>query len=179
MPDVPDPDEHVVGPGRSAGTTGFVDPERPRSAQHLFVPRGHRLFVVFDDRRAANRALFEWSGGMPMPRGAWLYDGPGAAGELDPDRVAGGWVAVLNRMFAFVFSSNVEYVRGLSAAVRAGATVLAVHVPDRATADDAARGMRRLGGHSFAYVMHGNFVPVIPAPLDEVASLRPPRRHAG
>ena len=157
---------------------GFVDPGRPRSARSLFVPRDHRLFVVFDDRRAANRALFEWSGGMPMPKGAWLYDGPVAAAELDPDNGARGWFAVVNRVFAFVFSNNVEYVRGLSLAVRAGATVLAVHVPDRATADDAARGMRRLGGHSFAYVMHGNFVPVIPAPIPE-ASRSSPRRRTG
>lgn len=177
MAQMPDP-----GPGTPAGALppvpGFVDPVRPRSARSLFVPRGHRLFVVFDDRQAANRALFEWSGGMPMPTGAWLFDGPEAATELDPDHSTRGWCAVVNRMFAFVFSSNVEYVRGLSLAVRGGATVLAVHVPDRTTADDAARGMRRLGGHSFAYVMHGNFVPVIPAPV-HAAGRASPRRRTG
>ena len=180
MPELPTPgrpaDDATPPPSTPAG---FVAPARPRSARRLFVPRGHRLFVVFDDRRSANRALFEWSGGMPMATGAWVFDGPDAADDLDPDRDVGGWLAVLNRMFAFVFSSNVEYVRGLSAAVRAGATVLAVHVPDRATADDAARGMRRLGGHSFAYVMHGNFVPVIPAPVSEAGPRPAPRRRAG
>jgi hypothetical protein len=168
------------GPAGEAPTgAGFIDEGRPRSARALFVPRGHRLFVVFDDRRAANRALFQWSGGMPLPKGAWVYDGPVAAAELDPDHDTGGWLALLNRMFAFVFSSNVEYVRGLSLAVRGGAAVLAVHVPDRATADDAARGMRRLGGHSFAYVMHGNFVPVIPAPVTQVGDRAAPRRRTG
>lgn len=142
--------------------TAIIDDDRPRSARRFFVPHGQRLFVVFDDRRSANVALFEWSGGMAMPHGAWMYDGQAGAHELDPDAATGGLFGALSKVFAFVFSANVEYVRALSSAVRRGSTVLAVHVPDRHTADDAARGMRRLGGHSFAYAMHGNFVPLIP-----------------
>lgn len=125
------------------------------------MPQGHRLYVVFDDRRAANMALFEWSGGMPLPEGAWMFDGPDGASALDPD-LAMGRLALLSRVFAFIFSSNVEFVRALSSAVRRGSTVLALHIPNRHIAEDAARGMRWLGGHSVAYAMHGNFVPLTP-----------------
>lgn len=173
MADAPHPDPGAHGTRRlgvGAGTTppgrgwraGFVDDARPRSARQLFVPRGSRLFVVFDDRRSANLALFQWTGGVPLAAGAWMYDGPDGARELDPDAVPPGWRAFTHRLFAFVFSANVEYLRSLSGAVRRGATVVAVHVPDRHTADDAARGMRRLGGSGITYVMHGNFVPLAP-----------------
>lgn len=161
----PEPGHTVDGaaPGDPpGGPAAFVDEDRPRSARQLFVPRGDRLFVVFDDRHRANRALFEWTGGMPLARGAWVYDGPGGARELDPDAVARGWRALTHCMFAFVFSANVEYLRQLSVAVRRGATVVAVHVPDRRAADDTARGMRRLGGHGITYAMHWNFVPLAP-----------------
>ncbi len=162
MGEVPIPAGATSGPGGGGGSASrFIAVDRPRSARSFFVPQGHRLYVVFDDRRAANMALFEWTGGMPLSQGAWMFDGPEGAAALDPDLAVGRW-ALLSRMFAFVFSSNVEFVRALSSAVRRGSTVLALHVPNRHVAEDAARGMRWLGGHSVAYAMHGNFVPLTP-----------------
>lgn len=129
--------------GRSAAT-------RSR-ASRFFLPRPHRLFVVFDDGAAAHAAI-EALG--PQGQGSWFFEGPDGAAELDPVQPGS------SRLFSWVFSHNVEYLESLSQTVATGKSVVGVPARTLQVADDLAGKLRHAGGRPLAYTAHWNFVPL-------------------
>lgn len=125
---------------------------RPR-ATRWFVPRSHRLFLVFDDRATAERALADLAAADAAA--TWFFEGGEGARELDPDAVAGP-----GRLFSWLFSLNVEFLRDLSRSVAGGRVAVAVPARNQRAADDAARLLRQHGAEALAYTAHGNFIPV-------------------
>lgn len=133
--------------GGRAGTTN------QSRAAHFFVPRSHRLFAVFDSRRAAESALEDLS---PADSAAtWIFEGTSGSRELDPGHGAG-----LTRLTSWVFSHNLEYFRGLSHTVATGKVVVAVPARSVRAAEDVGRVLIRHGGRVLAYTAHWNFVPM-------------------
>lgn len=131
-------------------------PVEPPPPARFFVPRSHRLYTVVDSEAAAERMLHELGVGTGGA-GAWVYTGEAGTGALDPDAAAGG-----TRLFSWLFSHNVEFLRTLSRTVRAGDVVVAVPAPNLRTADELARRLRQAGVEVLAYTAHGNFVPLTP-----------------
>jgi len=125
-------------------------PARSRPAR-FFLPRPHRLFVVFDDRAAADAAVHALG---PEANDAWFFEAASGAAELDPVRPGP------SRLFSWVFSHNVEYLEGLSRTVATGRTVVAVPARTLEVAEDVARRLRHNGGRALAYTAHWNFVPL-------------------
>lgn len=139
-------DEPITGPMPEPGVS---------RAARFFVPRSHRLFAVFDDRSGAVAALED----LPEAESAdtWFFEGAAGAAELDPDRRTGP-----GRLFSWVFSHNVEYLRGLSRTVAAGRVVVAVPARTLRAAEGASSVLRRGHGRVLAYTAHWNFVPMTP-----------------
>ena len=136
-------------------STGYNPrPERSRAARY-FVPRSHRLFAVFDNRATADTAVAELRSSPVSKDDTWFFEGDEGARELDPGAV-GGPV----RAFSWLFSDNIEHLRGMSRSVADGQVVVAVFAKNLQAADGAARVLRGHGGQWFAYTAHGNFVPV-------------------
>lgn len=126
-----------------------------RRATHFFVPRSHRLFVLADDDGVAAGALAD----LPAEVAAdtWRFSGAEGVAELDPDLIGGP-----ARLASWLFSHNVEFLRGLARAVASGQVVLAAPARSLRAADTAAAALRRPGLQVLAYTSHWNFVPVTP-----------------
>ena len=127
--------------------------QRRRPAR-FFVPRSHRLFVVFEDRPAAEAALAGLAQAVPSDD-IWFFEGPSGAAELDPYAVTGP-----ARLLSWLFSHNIEHLLELSRIVADGQVVVAVPATHLSEADEVARVLRAGGGQWFSYTAHGNFVPV-------------------
>jgi hypothetical protein len=127
---------------------------RPRPARY-FVPRSHRLFMVFDDRATAGLAVAALQPPASDDQEPWFFEGRPGADEFDPDAVVGA-----GRAFSWLFSHNIEHLRELSRIVADGQVVVAVYAKDLRAADKAARLMRERGGQWATYTAHGNFVPL-------------------
>lgn len=129
----------------------------PRSPQpsRFFMPRSHRLFAVFDDMATAEAALAALPGGEELRARTWVFAGPEGAKLLCP-----GQVADATRLLSWLFSHNIEHLRGMSRLVEDGFVVLALPADRIADADSTARLLRDHGAQWFAYTAHGNFVPV-------------------
>lgn len=131
-----------------AGTS----PSRPA---RYFVPRSHRLFMVFDDRDSAGLAVAALDPAGFFGHEPWFFEGDQGAREFDPDAVEG-----MGRALSWLFSHNIEHLRELSRIVAAGQVVVAVFAKNLRAADQAARLMRARGGQWATYTAHGNFVPL-------------------
>ncbi|MST33631.1 hypothetical protein GHK86_12995 [Acidimicrobiaceae bacterium USS-CC1] len=129
---------------------------RPRPAR-FFFPRSHRLYARFEDRAAADAAVGALAEAGFAVSGAWTFEGPSGASELDPGEITG-----LARLLSWWMSHNVEFLRGFGRAVREGQVVVALPAARLGTADEMAPVLRAGGGQRLVYTAHGNFVPVTP-----------------
>ncbi len=121
----------------------------------FFLPRSHRLFAVFEDMASVETALAALPDGEELRGRTWVFAGPDGARLLGPGEVAGA-----ARLASWLFSHNIEHLRGLARLVEDGFVVVALPVRRVAVADSTARRLREHGAQWSAYTAHGNFVPV-------------------
>jgi hypothetical protein len=116
---------------------------------------------MFDDPAAGHRAAQVLAEkGWNDEGDLWVFEGDQGVRHLD----ARGHSAAI-RLLRFAeraITADVDYLRLFDDALRHGALVLAVRVPSEDAADHLAGELRELGGHSFAYGAHFDFVPVLP-----------------
>ncbi len=127
-----------------------------------FVPPSHRLFALFNDLGAAQKGVdAAMSVGELAFEQLWYFNGETGAKQLDPYELARTGPTRWFRLFIWVFSNNVEYLSTLADAVRQGQTAVAVLIDNEHAANQAARWFWSAGAGSFAYTIHGNYVPVM------------------
>lgn len=127
-----------------------------------FVPPSHRLFALFNDFGAAQEGIdAALSVGELEFEQFWYFTGEAGAKQLDPYELTRTGPTRWFRLFIWLFSNNVEYLSTLADAVRAGQTAIAVLIDNERAANQAARWFWSAGAGSFAYTIHGNYVPVM------------------
>jgi hypothetical protein len=123
------------------------------------LPPRHRLFAVFDDAQVG-RDTVEWlrAEGRRLEDDIWIFS------RQESLRTAGDgthrWRRRAVRLVQRAMSSDYNYLELLDEALRQGGMVIAVKVPDEASADRLAKLLRGHAGRSFAYGAHWDFVPV-------------------
>lgn len=137
-------------------------PKVPLSVPRKVVaPPRHRLFAIFDDPDVGRHVVEQLrSEGHGEEGDIWVFYGEEGLRSLDAAGRTLGLGGRIVRMVERLMTSDVSYFQTLDDALRGGALVVAIRMPDEKGADALAKELRSRSAHSFAYGAHFDFVPV-------------------
>jgi hypothetical protein len=128
------------------------------SGTFFVLPPQHRLFVVFDDPVVGSEVAAKLRD-EGVPDDVWTFFGDMGIQSVDPRIGRHGVLVAIVRVAQRLMTNDCEYCDGLSNALGHGAMVLAVRAEEDQV-EDLSERLRELGGHTFAYGEHWNFVPL-------------------
>lgn len=133
----------------------------PSSFDRLVAAPAHRVFAVFDDPQAGMAAMSDLRSELALTAedDVWVFFGDEGSRRLDIDGSGHGLHGAVVRTIQKVMSNDLEYLKVLDEAVRAGYLVMAVRVGDD-DIDRAATVLRAHSGRSLARVSHLDYVPI-------------------
>lgn len=132
----------------------------PRDFERFVGAPAHRVFAVLDGPdAAAAMADLRAGGGLDDEDDIWMFCGDEGVRRLDIEGSGHGLHGTALRTMQRIMSDDVDYLRLLEKAARAGHAVLAVRVDD-ASLDRVAGILQAHGARSLARVAHLNFLPV-------------------
>lgn len=133
----------------------------PARFDRLVAAPAHRVFAVFDDPQAGMAAVSDLRSTLAMTAedDVWVFFGDEGSRRLDVEGSGHGLRGAVIRTVQKVMSNDLDYLKVLDDAVRAGHLVVAVRVEGDAI-DRAAAVLRAHSGRSMARVSHLDFVPV-------------------
>lgn len=137
------------------------DGNRPEDFQRFIGAPRHRLFAVIDEREAVEAAIAALGpAASDGEAGLWVLHGEEGIRRLDFSGRGHGLRSMTVRLVQRAMSSDFHYLRSLDRALRDGRFVLSVALPDREAAERTKQALRGCTAHSFAFVMHMNFVSI-------------------